>query len=88
MVEIEVIMGIQEDVLKMENEMFNTLTVGFYCLQHKDAKKLKFCLVALNELDKEYIKVTKKPFINQDSLKRLQDGLKALSGKPSTTVAK
>lgn len=73
-------MGLRSDVTKMENELFNTLTIAFYCLQMKEGKKLRFCMTALEELEKEYVKITKTKFVTDDNYKRLNAGLKAMSG--------
>lgn len=74
-------MKLSEKVADLESEMFNTLTIGYMCLQYKESKKLKMCLTALDELEIEYFKITKHTFLNKDSILRLQKGYAAMNGE-------
>jgi hypothetical protein len=81
-------MGIMQDVHQLEKEMFEGVRIAFECLHYKQAKRLALCLTAIRELDNEYNKITKSYYIKEATMKRLDDGLKSLTGITKNVQAK
>lgn len=79
-------MKINNDSKQLEAEMFAGIVVSFQCLQYKQTKDLSRCLIAINQLEREYTKITKNTFIKADTRKRLEDGLRNLLGAKSVVA--
>ncbi len=81
-------MSIQKQVQQLEEELFGGLIVGFHCLNHKQPKRLALVLTAIQELEKEYKKITKVNFIKTENIQRLETGLKEMTGNVKSNQAK
>lgn len=77
---------ITNDIKELEKQMFSGVVVCFQCLEFKQPKGLSRCLMALNQIEQEYMKTTKKAFIAASTRKRLESGLRELLGVKSVAV--
>lgn len=79
-------MSIQKEVQGKEQELFNVLTLSFNYAQTRQFPKLKVCIEALLELEKEYKEITHVNFIRMENVERLLTELdkleKVYNGKP------
>lgn len=71
-------MGLHEEVTQMEVNMMALIVAAFEASQNKQVDKLRQYVVALEELENEYIEITQKAFTNDSAMDRLLASLKQL----------
>jgi threonyl-tRNA synthetase len=64
-------MSIYKDVQTTEVELFNILELAFKYAANREFPKLKVCMEALFELEKDYKEMTKTNFIKIENVERL-----------------
>ena len=64
-------MSIYKDVTTTEMELFNILVMAFTYSENRQFAKLKICLEALFELEKDYKEMTHTTFIKTENVERL-----------------
>lgn len=71
-------MSIYKDVQTTEMELFKILELAFNYAANKDFPKLKVCMEAIFELEKDYKEMTKSNFIKIENIERLLGQLEIL----------
>lgn len=71
-------MSIYKDVKTTEIELFRILELAFHYAATKDFPKLKVCMEAIFELEKDYKEMTKSNFIKIENIERLLGQLEIL----------
>ncbi len=65
-------MSMQNQVNVLEQELFKALEYAFEYAAHRNYPKLKLVLEAIRQLEIDYKSMTKKNFIKQENIDRLQ----------------